>query len=74
VTAFSTETRALLAPHLPFAASTTNPVDMVASAGPDEYREAIQVALADRDTDALLVIYAPVDVKQAEATLGCGRC
>jgi len=69
VTPFSTETRARLAAYLPSAASTTNPVDMVASAGPDEYREAIQVVLADKETDALLVIYAPVDVKQGEATL-----
>ena len=66
---FSAETRARLAAYLPFAASTSNPVDMVASAGPDEYRQAIQVVLADKDTDALLVIYAPVDIKQAEATL-----
>jgi acetyl coenzyme A synthetase (ADP forming)-like protein len=73
VTPFSTDTRARLASYLPFAASTSNPVDMVASAGPDEYREAIQVVLADTDTDALLVIYAPVDVKQAEATLSAIR-
>jgi acetyl coenzyme A synthetase (ADP forming)-like protein len=69
VTPFSTETRARLAAYLSAEASTSNPVDMVASAGPDEYREAIQLVLADKDTDALLVIYAPVDVKQAEATV-----
>ena len=58
---FSTETRARLGAFLPPAASTGNPVDMVASAGPDEYRQAIEVALADKDTDALIVIFAPVD-------------
>ena len=73
VAPFSAETRARLAAYLPFAANTSNPVDMVASAGPDEYREAIQVVLADKDTDALLVIYAPVDTKQAEATLAAIR-
>ncbi len=38
VAPFSAETRARLAAFLPAAASTGNPVDMVASAGPDEYR------------------------------------
>ena len=73
VTPFSPETRARLAAFLPSTASTANPVDMVASAGPDEYRQAIEVALADRDTDALLVIYAPVDVTQSAPTLAAIR-
>ena len=60
---FSPETRARLAAFLPSAASTGNPVDMVASAGPDEYRQAIEVALTDQDTDALIVIFAPVDAR-----------
>ena len=33
---------------------------MVASTGPDEYRQTIEIALADEETDVLLVIYAPV--------------
>src|SRR4029079_16643009 len=41
VAPFSAETRARLAAFLPPAASTSNPVDMVASAGPEEYRQAI---------------------------------
>ena len=69
VALFSAETRARLATFLAATASTGNPVDMVASAGPDEYRQAIEVALADRETDALLVIHAPVDLSQAEATV-----
>jgi acetyl coenzyme A synthetase (ADP forming)-like protein len=68
VAPFSAETRARLASFLPATASTGNPVDMVASAGPDEYRQAIEVALADTETDALIVIYAPVDVRQSAAT------
>jgi acetyl coenzyme A synthetase (ADP forming)-like protein len=69
VAPFSAETRARLGAFLPAAASTGNPVDMVASAGPDEYRQAIEVALADVETDALIVIYAPVDSKQSAATV-----
>jgi len=73
VAPFSAATRARLAAFLPAAASTGNPVDMVASAGPDEYRQAIEVALSDTDTDALLVIFAPVDVKQSAATVDAIR-
>ena len=69
VAPFPEATRARLAAFLPSAASTSNPVDMVASAGPEEYRQAIEVALADEATDALLVIYAPVDITQADATV-----
>ena len=70
---FSAETRARLAAFLPSAASTGNPVDMIASAGPDEYRQAIEVALADQQTDALIVIFAPVDAKQSAATVAAIR-
>ena len=70
---FSTETRARLGAFLPPAASTGNPVDMVASAGPDEYRQAIEVALTDPDTDALIVIFAPVDARQSAATIAAIR-
>jgi acetyl coenzyme A synthetase (ADP forming)-like protein len=73
VAPFSAETRAQLAVFLPSAASTGNPVDMVASAGPDEYRRAIEVALADKDTDALIIIFAPVDVKHSAATVAAIR-
>jgi acetyl coenzyme A synthetase (ADP forming)-like protein len=73
VAPFSVETRARLAAFLPTAASTGNPVDMIASAGPDEYRQAIEVALADQETDALIVIFAPVDAKQSALTVAAIR-
>ena len=73
VAPFSDETRGRLSAFLPAAASTGNPVDMVASAGPDQYRQAIEIALTDKDTDALIVIYAPVDVKQAPPTVAAIR-
>jgi acetyl coenzyme A synthetase (ADP forming)-like protein len=44
---------------LPAAASTTNPVDMIASASPSDYERAIPALLADPAVDSLLVIYVP---------------
>ncbi|MBI3494315.1 MAG: GNAT family N-acetyltransferase [Acidobacteria bacterium] len=69
VPAFSPDTRTRLAEFLPPEASSGNPVDMVASAGPGEYRRAIEVALTSDDADALIVIYTPVDTSRTEPTL-----
>ena len=69
VVEFSADTRARLAAFLPVEASIGNPVDMVASAGPDEYRRAIEVALTAPDADALIVIFTPVDPDRASDTL-----
>jgi acetyl coenzyme A synthetase (ADP forming)-like protein len=46
---------------LPAAASVTNPIDMVASAGPDSYRQTVGTVLSSPDVDSLIVIYIPVD-------------
>ena len=80
VAPFAAETRARLAAFLPPTASTANPVDMVASAGPDPYRQAIEVALTDPDTDALIVIFTPIDPAQSTSIvaairegIACGR-
>ena len=68
VAEFSRRPRAPRWPRfLPAHSSVGNPVDLVASAGPDEYRRAIEVALAADETDALLVIYTPIDRSQAPA-------
>ena len=66
---FGEATRARLAEFLPEEASIGNPVDMVASAGPAEYRRAIEVALTAEETDALIVIYTPVDALASDDTL-----
>jgi acetate---CoA ligase (ADP-forming) len=68
VVEFSADTRARLAKFLPPEASIGNPVDMVASAGPAEYRRAIEVALTAADVDALIVIFTPVDVSRTADT------
>ena len=61
VTEFSADTQARLHAFLPATASVANPVDMVASAGPAEYRAAIEAALSSSDTDALIVLFTPID-------------
>jgi acyl-CoA synthetase (NDP forming) len=49
---------------LPAVASVTNPVDMIASAGPDEFRRATEIILSADETDAVIVLY--IDVALAE--------
>lgn len=56
-----------LAGFLPAEASFRNPVDMIAAAGPEEYRRAVSVLLADDGIDALVVLHTPVGVHSPEA-------
>jgi acetate---CoA ligase (ADP-forming) len=63
------QTRERLSAFLPPEASVANPIDMVASATPEAYRRAIQTALTADETDALLVIYTPVDPLHAGDTV-----
>ena len=51
---------------IPKAASLGNPVDMIASTTPEEYRKAIEVLLSAEEVDALIVIYIPV-IAETEA-------
>jgi acyl-CoA synthetase (NDP forming) len=62
----SPETAAALRTFLPAAASVGNPVDMIASATADQYERAIELILADRAIDSLLVIFIPPLVTAAE--------
>lgn len=73
VVEFSAETRAQLAAFLPAEASIVNPVDMVASAGAREYRQAIETVLSGEETDALIVIFTPVDAQKATEILSAIR-
>jgi acetyl coenzyme A synthetase (ADP forming)-like protein len=54
---FSPELRGRLSSFLPAAASTSNPVDMIASAGASHYAQAIEMLLNSTEVDALIVIY-----------------
>jgi len=44
---------------LPEEASTKNPVDMIAAAGPEEYEGVMNAVLADRRVDAVITIFVP---------------
>jgi acetyl coenzyme A synthetase (ADP forming)-like protein len=54
---FSDETMNALAEILPPAASLLNPVDMLASAGPDQFAACLRAMLDDPGTDSVMVIY-----------------
>lgn len=55
----SEETQARLSALLPSAAAVGNPVDMVASATPDDYAAAIALIATDPAVDSLIVISGP---------------
>jgi acetyl coenzyme A synthetase (ADP forming)-like protein len=65
--------KAQLAAGLPAAASVANPIDLIASAGPAEYRQTVERVLASGEVDALLVIYLPVDPAETAAVLDALR-
>ncbi|MFL6273600.1 MAG: GNAT family N-acetyltransferase [Blastocatellia bacterium] len=60
-------TVAELRSFLPLAASVANPVDMIASATAEHYERAMRALLADERVDALIVIFIPPLLTQAEA-------
>ena len=66
----SPATRQRLQQVLPAAASLGNPIDMIASAGPEEYRRAVAAALDDPAFDAVLVIFVPVELAEPTAVAG----
>lgn len=55
----SEETKAKLRSFLPAAASVKNPVDMIASAPIEHYRQTLEAALADPGVDMVVTIYLP---------------
>jgi acetyl coenzyme A synthetase (ADP forming)-like protein len=59
IPALAEGTGASLAAFLPAEASTTNPVDMVASANGDDYRRTIVAVARDPGIDAVIVLYIP---------------
>jgi acetyl coenzyme A synthetase (ADP forming)-like protein len=63
------ETRAALARGLSSNASVGNPVDLVASAGPDAYDHAIVTAINAAEVDSVIVVYTPVDHSQTDGIL-----
>ena len=63
----SEATTGKLAARLPAAAGVQNPVDMLASASPEDYATCLQVLLDDAGVDSALVILPPPPMFTAEA-------
>jgi len=55
------DTKAYLKKRLPKAASSNNPVDVLAGSGPATYTLALEALLTDETVDAVIVIQAPQD-------------
>ncbi|HYX28923.1 MAG TPA: GNAT family N-acetyltransferase [Pyrinomonadaceae bacterium] len=62
----SEATREKLRSFLAPGAGVGNPVDMIASAGQEQYRKTIEVVAADPNVDALIVCFTPPLVTRAE--------
>ena len=58
----SVRTKSALATFLPAAAALNNPVDLIASATPEQYCKAIETLLAADEIDALIILYMSVTV------------
>lgn len=52
-------TKRFLRQHLPAHASVENPIDLVASAGPEEYRLALEAVMKDDRVGSVLAIFVP---------------
>jgi acetyl coenzyme A synthetase (ADP forming)-like protein len=66
VPAFTDETQSKLRKLLPAEASIGNPVDMIASATADQYRQAMEIIGGDPSIDAVVVIFIPPLVTRPE--------
>ncbi len=56
---YAPETKDKLRAFLPVHAGFANPIDMIASATPEQYARAIEIAGADPNIDSLILIYIP---------------
>ena len=61
------KTKAALRLFLPEAASVGNPVDMLASAPAEHFKRTLEVLLADEQVDAVMTIFVPPLVTEADA-------
>ncbi len=67
------DTKAKLRSFLPAAASVKNPIDMIASAPIEHYKQTLQTVIADENVDMIMVIYLPFlglkDIDVAKAVM-----
>ncbi len=64
--ALSKETEEKLAALLPPSASVHNPVDMLASASPQQYAQSLEILLADENVNGVMVILPPPPMFKTE--------
>ena len=62
-----------LAEHLPPAATAVNPVDMIASAGPDEYRSCMSLLLDSDEIDSVIAIFIPTSPEGTRGVVSAVR-
>lgn len=62
----SKETQAKLREFLPKAAAVSNPVDMIATAPPENFKRSLTVLLEDPEIDSIILIYIPPLVTRPE--------
>ena len=67
VATLAEDTKAALRALLPAAASVNNPVDMLASAPPQHYAQALRLLMRDDSVDSVIVIFIPPVVTEADA-------
>ncbi len=80
VAPLSEETQARLREHLPAEASVANPVDMIASATPEQVERAMRIISADPGIDAVIASYVPLGLEAPviaaainSGAEGCGK-
>ena len=65
----STSTHRRLKRLLPSAASVANPIDMLATAGPEHYTRSLKILSEDENVDAVIAIYTPTGLDEPEEML-----
>ncbi|MBU1319966.1 MAG: acetate--CoA ligase family protein [candidate division Zixibacteria bacterium] len=64
---FSEETKQAIRPHMPPDAPINNPLDLVAGAGPKEFKAALEAGIQDPNFDSMLSIFVPpITINQME--------
>jgi acetyl coenzyme A synthetase (ADP forming)-like protein len=63
VTPLAEETQSRLREHLPAEASVANPVDMIASATPEQVERAMRIIAADPGIDSVIASYVPLGLE-----------
>lgn len=66
---FEAGTLQRLRESLPAVASVNNPIDVIAAAGPESYRIAMDAVLSDNNVDAVIVIFVPPVVVDHRAVI-----